>query len=149
LNEEPTRRAVLADITCDSDGKIDQFIDKRDVKNVLELHKLTGEDYLLGIFLVGAYQEILGDLHNLFGDTNTVHVSMAPDGDYSIDHVVAGDTVTDVLKYVSYTREGIIERMRQSVETALRMKRLSLEESRDFLRMFEQGLSGYTYLERE
>lgn len=149
LNEEPTRRAVLADITCDSDGKIDQFIDKRDVKNVLELHQLTGADYLLGIFLVGAYQEILGDLHNLFGDTNTVHVSLAADGDYSIDHVVAGDTVTDVLKYVSYTREGIIERMRQSVETALRTKRLSLEESRDFLRMFELGLSGYTYLERE
>src|SRR2546421_5321721 len=78
LNEEPSRRAVLADITCDSDGKIDNFIDRRDVKHVLELHPLTGEDYHLGIFLVGAYQEILGDLHNLFGDTNTIHVSTLP-----------------------------------------------------------------------
>ena len=98
LNEEPTRRAVLADITCDSDGKIDHFIDLRDVKDVLELHPLNGDDYYLGIFLVGAYQEILGDLHNLFGDTNAVHVSLAPDGGYLIEHVVAGDTVTEVLQ---------------------------------------------------
>ncbi len=150
LNEEPLRRAVLADITCDSDGKIDQFIDKRDVKHVLELHpKEDGQDYYLGIFLVGAYQEILGDLHNLFGDTNTVHVSLGPNASYHINHVVAGDTVTDVLQYVSYTREGLIARTRQAVETALRSKKLSIEESRDFLRLYEQGLSGYTYLERE
>ncbi|MCC6809283.1 MAG: biosynthetic arginine decarboxylase [Deltaproteobacteria bacterium] len=149
LNEEPTRRAVLADITCDSDGKIDQFIDKRDVKAVLELHPFKSADYLLGIFLVGAYQEILGDLHNLFGDTNTVHVSLGPDSTYHIDHVVAGDTVTDVLQYVSYTRDGLIARARQAVEQALRTKKLTFEESRDFLRLYEQGLSGYTYLERE
>ena len=93
---------MLADITCDSDGKIDHFIDRRDVKHVLELHPLNGQDYYLGIFLVGAYQEILGDLHNLFGDTNTVHVSLAAGGGYHIEHVVAGDTVTEVLQYVSY-----------------------------------------------
>ncbi len=148
MAEEPERRAVLADITCDSDGKIDQFIDRRDVKSVLELHQLTGDDYLLGVFLVGAYQEILGDLHNLFGNTNTVHVSLGPEG-YHIDHVVPGDTVNDVLKYVNYTREGVIEKIRHSVENALRNKRMTLEESRRFLRLFELGLSGYTYLERE
>jgi len=149
LQEEPTRRAVLADITCDSDGKIDQFIDRRDVKSVLELHPLTGDDYFLAVFLVGAYQEILGDLHNLFGNTNTVHVSLGPEGTYHIDHVVPGDTVNDVLKYVNYTRDGMIEKMRKSIETALRTKQMTLEQSRHFLRMFELGLSGYTYLERE
>src|SRR6185295_12484720 len=87
LNEEPTRRAVLADITCDSDGKIDHFIDRRDVKNVLELHPVNGQDYYIGVFLVGAYQEILGDLHNLFGDTNTVLVTVGENGEYHIDHV--------------------------------------------------------------
>ncbi len=91
LTEEPTRRAVLADITCDSDGKIDHFIDRRDVKNVLELHPfVSGQEYHLGVFLIGAYQEILGDLHNLFGNTNTVHVSLARGGGYQIEHVVAG-----------------------------------------------------------
>ena len=108
LGEEPTRRAVLADITCDSDGKIDHFIDRRDVKSVLELHPVNGHDYYLGIFLIGAYQEILGDLHNLFGNTNTVHVSLASGGGYQIEHVVTGDTVTDVLRYVSYSREELV-----------------------------------------
>ena len=126
LTEEPTRRAVLADITCDSDGKIDHFIDRRDVKNVLELHPFaTGDDYYLGIFLVGAYQEILGDLHNLFGDTNTVHVSLAPGGGYQIEHVVAGDTVTDVLKYVSYAREDLVARVRRFAELAVRANRMT------------------------
>ena len=98
---------------------------------------------------MGAYQEILGDLHNLFGNTNTVHVSLGAENSYHIDHVVAGDTVTDVLMYVNYTRDGVLEKMRRAVETALRNKKLTLEQSRTFLRMFEQGLSGYTYLERE
>ncbi len=149
LTEEPTRRAVLADITCDSDGKIDHFIDRRDVKNVLELHPLTaGDEYLLGVFLVGAYQEILGDLHNLFGNTNTVHVSLAPGGGYQIEHVVTGDTVTDVLKYVSYAREDLVARVRRFAEQAVRSSGMSLEETRSLLRMYEEGLSGYTYLER-
>ena len=149
LGEEPSRAGVLADITCDSDGKIDQFIDPRDVKHVLELHPLTGDDYYIGIFMVGAYQEILGDLHNLFGDTNTVHVLSAPGGGYHIEHVVAGDTVTDVLKYVGHTREDLTARMRRAAEIALRNRRMTLEETRNLLRIYEQGLSGYTYLERD
>lgn len=149
LNEEPTRRGVLADITCDSDGKIDQFIDAREVKHVLELHPLTEGDYYIGMFMVGAYQEILGDLHNLFGDTNTVHVSQAAGGGYHIEHVITGDTVTDVLKYVGYSKEEMTVRLRRSVEHALRQRRMTLEESRNFLRMYETGLSGYTYLERD
>jgi arginine decarboxylase len=148
LGEEPTRRAVLADITCDSDGKIDHFIDRRDVKAVLELHPVNGHDYYLGIFLIGAYQEILGDLHNLFGNTNTVHVSLADGGGYQIEHVVTGDTVTDVLKYVSYSREELVARVRRFAELAVRANRMSLEETRSMLRMYEEGLAGYTYLER-
>jgi arginine decarboxylase len=149
LGEEPTRRAVLADITCDSDGKIDHFIDRRDVKSVLELHPINnGQDYYLGIFLIGAYQEILGDLHNLFGNTNTVHVSLAAGGGYQIEHVVTGDTVTDVLKYVSYSREELVARVRRFAELAVRANRMSLEETRSMLRMYEEGLAGYTYLER-
>jgi len=149
LGEEPTRRAVLADITCDSDGKIDHFIDRRDVKNVLELHALVpGDEYYLGVFLAGAYQEILGDLHNLFGNTNTVHVGLAPGGGYQIEHVVTGDTVTDVLKYVSYAREDLVARVRRFAELAVRNSGMSLEETRSLLRMYEEGLSGYTYLER-
>jgi arginine decarboxylase len=148
LGEEPTRRAVLADITCDSDGKIDHFIDRRDVKSVLELHPVNGQDYYLGIFLIGAYQEILGDLHNLFGNTNTVHVSLAAGGGYQIEHVVTGDTVTDVLKYVSYSREELVARVRRFAELAVRANRMSLEETRSMLRMYEEGLAGYTYLER-
>jgi arginine decarboxylase len=149
LTEEPTRRAVLADITCDSDGKIDHFIDRRDVKNVLELHPFGGgQEYHLGVFLIGAYQEILGDLHNLFGNTNTVHVSLARGGGYQIEHVVAGDTVTDVLKYVSYAREDLVARVRRFAEMAVRANRMSLDETRSLVRMYEEGLSGYTYLER-
>jgi len=147
-NEAPTRRAILADITCDSDGKIDHFIDRRDVKSVLELHPVNGQDYYLGIFLIGAYQEILGDLHNLFGNTNTVHVSLADGGGYQIEHVVTGDTVTDVLRYVSYSREELVARVRRFAELAVRANRMSLEETRSMLRMYEEGLAGYTYLER-
>jgi arginine decarboxylase len=150
LHEEPTRRAVLADITCDSDGKIEHFIDRRDVKDVLELHPLrSGESYYLGIFLVGAYQEILGDLHNLFGDTNDVQVSLAPGGGYLIERVDPGDTVTEVLKYVSYNKEDLVARLRRSAEVALRAGKLTIEESRRLLRAYEEGLAGYTYLERE
>jgi arginine decarboxylase len=150
LDEEPTTRAVLADITCDSDGKIDHFIDRRDVKHVLELHPHhAGTPYYLGAFLVGAYQEILGDLHNLFGDTNTVHVALDEVGGYKIEGVVTGDTVTDVLKYVRYSRNELVARVRQSAEAALRAKRLTLEESRHLVRRYEEGLSGYTYLEQD
>ncbi len=150
LNEEPTRRATLADITCDSDGKIDSFIDLRDVKHVLELHpKEEGQDYYLGIFLVGAYQEILGDLHNLFGDTNTVHVCLNTDGDYDVKDVVAGDTVSEVLSFVDYSPSDLLGRLRANVEIALRKKLITLEESRALINRFRQGMIGYTYLDKE
>jgi arginine decarboxylase len=150
LLEEPANRAVLADITCDSDGKIDHFIDRRDVKSVLELHPLQPDSpYYLGAFLVGAYQEILGDLHNLFGDTNTVHVSLDAEEGYTIDGVVTGDSVADVLRYVRYNRGDLVARVRQSAEAALRAKRMTLEESRLLVRRYEEGLSGYTYLEQD
>ncbi|MBI5365702.1 MAG: biosynthetic arginine decarboxylase [Planctomycetes bacterium] len=148
LTEEPTRRAVLADITCDSDGAIDRFIDRRDVKPVLELHPLTDHEYHLGIFLVGAYQEILGDLHNLFGDTNALSVTLLPDGGYTVEHVEEGDTVTDVLNYVAWSKNDILARVRRLTEVALRQKRMTLEESRVFVDMYDRGMDGYTYLER-
>ena len=147
--EKPVRNAVLADITCDSDGKIDRFIDLHDVKTTLPLHHMNGQPYHIAIFLVGAYQEILGDLHNLFGDTNTVHVALDLEHGYKISHVVAGDTVTDVLNYVSYNRNDLVARLRQATEIALRKQRLTFEESRQLLRVYEDGLSGYTYLERD
>ncbi len=149
LLEEPTRRAVLADITCDSDGKLDRFIGKRDVKDVLEVHPLRDESYYLGIFLAGAYQEILGDLHNLFGDTNEVSVRIPEGGGYLIEHVVPGDTVTDVLTYVNFKGDELMARLRNAVERALRDGRIALPEARHLLRAYQEGLAGYTYLERE
>jgi arginine decarboxylase len=150
LGDRPTRRGVLADITCDSDGKIDSFIDPRDVKKVLELHAMTnGDPYYLGIFLVGAYQEILGDLHNLFGDTNTVHVSIDENSLYTIEEVFPGDTVTDVLQYVNYSASGLMKKLRQNVEQALRKGLMTLEESRQLIDSYQSGLAGYTYLERD
>lgn len=149
LAEKPTRHGVLADITCDSDGKIEHFIDKREVKDVLELHPLNDEEYYLGIFLVGAYQEILGDLHNLFGDTHAVQVSLAPGGGYLVDHVVEGDSVTEVLHYVAYNKDDLMAKVRRFTESALRGGKITLDESRQILRVYEGGLGGYTYLERE
>lgn len=147
LNEAPSRRAVLGDITCDSDGKVDQFIDLRDVQNTLPLHPFNGEPYYLGGFLLGAYQEILGDLHNLFGDTNAVHVSLDEDGSPSLDAVIKGDTVREVLHYVQYSADELATQMRKDVERALRAGKISLEESKQLLRFYESGLEGYTYLE--
>ena len=146
LNERPTRRGVIADLTCDSDGKIDQFIELRDVKSSLELHPFDGKPYYLGVFLVGAYQEILGDLHNLFGDTNAVHITLDGDG-YRIAHVVEGDSVTEVLGYVQYQKQYLVQRVRQAGEEALRKGLITFEESALLMRRFEEGLSGYTYLE--
>jgi arginine decarboxylase len=148
LLEEPRRRGILADITCDSDGKVDKFIDLRDVKKTIELHdpsKSNGE-YYLASFLVGAYQEILGDLHNLFGDTNSVHVSVAENGNINVETVVKGDTVQQVLSYVQYSSKELIAQMRKDVESALHMKRITLEEAARFLKFYEQGMGAYTYL---
>jgi arginine decarboxylase len=148
LDEKPTARGVLADITCDSDGAIDRFINQgqRDRKPVLELHPYDGGQYFLGAFLVGAYQEILGDLHNLFGDTNAVHVSIDQHGQPSIDEIVQGDSVSDVLRYVQFEPGQLRRAFRQSVEKAVGQSKLTIEESRLLRRFYEQGLTGYTYL---
>lgn len=146
LDEEPTERATLADLTCDSDGKIDQFIDLQATKPVLEVHTLKPDQpYYLGMFLGGAYQEIMGNLHNLFGDTNAVHIKLTPTG-YQIEHVVKGDTMTQVMGYVEYDAEDLIESIRQQTEQALHDKRITIEESQLLLQNYERGLTGYTYL---
>ncbi|MBD2459606.1 biosynthetic arginine decarboxylase [Oscillatoria sp. FACHB-1407] len=164
LDEEPTKRATLADLTCDSDGKIDQFIDLRDVKYVLELHALESKTdgtqkqdaqttptsshkpYYLGLFLGGAYQEIMGNLHNLFGDTNAVHIKLTPKG-YQIEHVVKGDTMREVLGYVQYDSEDLLESIRRQSEQALQEKRITIQESQLLLQNYERSLNRYTYLE--
>lgn len=147
LHTEPTRRAILADLTCDSDGKIDRFIDRRDVKTVLEVHDPTNGPYYLGMFLVGAYQEILGDLHNLFGDTHEVHVSVVPGRKgYRLDSVVEGNSVREVLEYVSYDRKRLVKVLRNRVEAAIEDDRLSPEEGRLLITTYSAGLQGYTYL---
>jgi arginine decarboxylase len=147
LDERPTRHAVLGDITCDSDGKIDQFIDRRDVKRTLPLHTFDGSPYYLGVFLVGAYQEILGDLHNLLGDTHAVHVSLDTNNAVCLDAVIKGDTVKEVLDYVEFDSEVLISKLRADVETAVRCGSVNYEEAGRLLRFYEDGLNGYTYLE--
>ncbi len=146
LNEEPVCRGIFADITCDSDGKIDKFIGCRKMTSVLPLHPVNGQEYYIGAFLVGAYQEILGDLHNLLGDTNAVHVSVDAQGVPSIDEVVEGDTVTEVLQYVQYDTDQLRRNFRRSVEQAVRVGRMSVAEATQLRRFYEQGLTSYTYL---
>lgn len=148
LDEEPTHRAVLADMTCDSDGKIDRFVDVRDVKKSLELHELRpGEDYYLAVFLVGAYQETLGDLHNLFGDTHVVHIGLHEQGGWSIEEYVKGDTAREVLGYMQYAVDRLYPRLVRDCESAVRTGRMTLPESRTLLRFYQNALEGYTYLE--
>ena len=147
LNERPSRAAVLGDVTCDSDGKIDQFIDRRDVKRTLPLHTWQSEPYYLGAFLIGAYQEILGDLHNLFGDTNAVHVSTDERGEVVVDAVIKGDTVREVLDYVEFDSNQLVQRLRDSIEQAVRDGRICDSQAGRFLKFYEEGLGGYTYLE--
>jgi len=149
LDEEPTRRATLVDITCDSDGKIDRFIDEvNDMAPVLPVHELRDEDdYFLAVFLVGAYQETLGDLHNLFGDTNLVHVRSNGEGGWNLEDVVVGDTVAEVLGYLEYDPRALLEAMRRDCELAVRVGRLSVADSREILSSYESGLAGSTYLE--
>ncbi|WP_017305259.1 biosynthetic arginine decarboxylase [Spirulina subsalsa] len=151
LTEEPTERAILADLTCDSDGKINKFIDLRDIKDSLELHPLEWVSnhhptpYYLGMFLVGAYQEIMGNLHNLFGDTNVVHIKMTPQG-YQVESIVKGDTISEVLHYAQYKPDDLIETVRRRTEQALQEHRITLEEAQRLLRNYEHTLSQYTYL---
>ncbi len=147
LNERPTQHAVLGDITCDSDGKIDQFIDRRDVRRTLPLHKFDGTPYFLGAFLIGAYQEILGDLHNLFGDTNTVHVDLSERGEVILEQIVKGDTVHEVLQYVQFNGRDLINRLQKAVEMAVREGRVDNQEAGRLIKFYEEALNGYTYLE--
>jgi len=146
LNEEPTRRGTLQDVTCDSDGKIDQFVGWRKPKPSLELHSFGhGDPYVLGIFLTGAYQEILGDLHNLFGDTNAVHIKLSDTG-YEIGDLVHGDTITEVLNYVQFNTQDLISTFRRKIANA---KGLTRAEANAFIADYIAGLAGYTYLEGE
>jgi arginine decarboxylase len=147
LNERPVHHAVLGDITCDSDGKVERFIDRRDVKRTLQLHTFGGQPYYLGVFLVGAYQEILGDLHNLFGDTNAVHVSTDAQGNLVIEEVVNGDTVREVLRYMQYDPDVLAHRMHAAVESAVRRNCIDEQQAGRIMRFYREGLEGYTYLE--
>jgi arginine decarboxylase len=158
LDEEPSRRGVLADITCDSDGKVDKFPGEGEPQRTLRLHPLLKdgkghgpsgeyEPYYLGVFLTGAYQETLGDLHNLFGDTHTVNVELDKDGEWYLDEVVEGDTVREVLKFVQFDPDQIRRTLRREVEAAIAAKRLTIEEAVRMRRFLDDGLEGYTYLE--
>lgn len=147
LTEEPTVTARLADLTCDSDGIIDRFIDVEDDKHVLEVHEWKrGERYYLGMFLNGAYQEILGDLHNLFGDTNAVHLRLTDDDNYEVRHVIKGDSIAEVLRYVEYIPEDMIEAVRRQAERAVSSGRLTNEQMRTMMAHYESALRSYTYL---
>lgn len=146
LNEEPTQRATLADLTCDSDGKIDRFINWGESKPILELHPLTpSQPYYLGMFLAGAYQEIMGNLHNLFGDTHVVHIKLNPQG-YAVEYVIKGDTMNEVLGYVQYDSEDLVESIRRQTEQALQSQKITIEESQLLLQNYEHSLTQYTYL---
>lgn len=146
LDQEPTSKGILADLTCDSDGKIDRFIDRKDVKDLLELHPLKdNQPYYLGMFLVGAYQEIMGNLHNLFGSTTVAQIKITPQG-YQIEHIVKGDKIKNVLDYVDYDSEDLIEIMRRRTELALKEHRITIDEAQKLLSNYERGLDSYTYL---
>ncbi|MGP8035129.1 MAG: biosynthetic arginine decarboxylase [Steroidobacteraceae bacterium] len=148
LDERPTRTAVLADITCDSDGKIDHFVSLRDVKRTLELHELrSGEKYYMAAFLVGAYQETLGDLHNLFGDTHVVHVRLHDEGGWWIEEIVKGDTANKVLEYMEYDVAELYPALARDCERAIRDGRMTITESQALKRFYESELDGYAYLE--
>jgi len=147
LTERPTRNATLQDITCDSDGKIANFVTNRHISHVLPVHQLKkNEDYYLGVFLVGAYQEILGDMHNLFGDTNAVHISVK-DGKYHIDQIIDGETVEEVLDYVQYNPKRLVRQLEIWVSKSVKAGKITLEEGKEFLSNYRSGLYGYTYLE--
>ena len=147
LNEPLTRSAVLGDISCDSDGKVDQFIDRRDVRRTLPLHPFNGDPYYLATFLVGAYQEILGDLHNLLGDTHAVHVRLNEQGAAVLEAVIRGNTVKEVLDYVQFNARTLLEQLRVDVEQAVLDGHIGYEDSGRLLKFYEDGLYGYTYLE--
>ncbi|MCM1108192.1 MAG: biosynthetic arginine decarboxylase [Clostridium sp.] len=147
LDEKPTRSATLQDISCDSDGKISAYVNHNQQTNYLPLHEIkTGEHYYIGVFLVGAYQEILGNMHNLFGDTNAVHITVDNDH-YTIDQVIDGETVADVLEYVQYDPKKLVRRLEIWVSKAIKEGRINDAEGKEFISNYRAGLYGYTYLE--
>lgn len=149
LDEKPTRTATIQDVTCDSDGKINCFISSHGFSNALPIHPIkNGESYYLGVFLVGAYQEILGDMHNLFGDTNTVHVSVHKGG-YEIEQIIDGETVAEVLDYVQYNPKKLVRNVETWVTRSMKSGKITPEEGREFLSNYRSGLYGYTYLEKD
>ena len=149
LNEKPSRSAILADITCDCDGKIDKFIDLHDVRYTLPVHELkTGEEYYIGVFLVGAYQETLGDLHNLLGDPNILTVKINEDGGYDFVSEKEGDSVSEVLSYVEYDPKALLIQFRETAEKAVREGKITVNDRLKVMQAFENGLRGYTYFER-
>ena len=149
LDEKPTRIATLQDMTCDSDGKLTTFISSNGTSSELPVHPLRpGEPYYIGVFLVGAYQEILGDMHNLFGDTNAVHISCNEDG-YEIDQVIDGETVAEVLDYVQYNPKKLVRNVERWVTESMKQGKITPEEGREFLSNYRSGLYGYTYLEKD
>jgi arginine decarboxylase len=147
LKERPTNYAVLGDVTCDSDGKIERFIDRRDIRRTLPLHPFDEAPYYLGAFLLGAYQEILGDLHNLFGDTNAAHVSLDDEGQVVVENIIRGDTVRQVLDYVQYNCKELIDRLQAAVDAAIREGRIDHKQAGYFVHFYEEAIDGYTYLE--
>ncbi len=148
LDEKPTRTCTIQDITCDSDGKIANFISAQGTSSALPVHTLkAGEPYYLGVFLVGAYQEILGDMHNLFGDTNAVHISVYKDR-YEIDQIIEGETVDEVLDYVQYNPKKLVRNLEAWVTASMKAGSITPEEGRDFISTYRSGLFGYTYLEK-
>ncbi|MBA2727840.1 MAG: biosynthetic arginine decarboxylase [Parachlamydiaceae bacterium] len=146
LNEIPTHQAILADLSCDSDGKICAFINDHSPAAYLKLHEYTGQPYYIGIFMVGAYQEILGGMHNLFGDTNVVHAELDKDGQWELFHLVEGDTIEEVLHYVQFEPEKLIIQLQALIEQSLKAKRISLSESAQIKKKFKEALQSYTYL---
>jgi arginine decarboxylase len=148
LNEKPLNPAIIADTTCDCDGKIDKFIDLYDIKRFLLLHKLkSDQDYIIGVFLIGAYQETLGDLHNLFGDTHAVNISLDENGEVEYKKELTGDSVSDVLSYVEYNPKEILEKIKETAERAVKQKRITALERKTIMDAYENGLQGYTYFE--
>ena len=149
LDERPTRTATIQDVTCDSNGKICNFISNHGINNSLPIHPLkANESYYLGVFLVGAYQEILGDMHNLFGDTTAVHISVYKDR-YEIDQIIDGETVAEVLDYVQYNPKKLVRNVETWVTRSMKSGKITPEEGREFLSNYRSGLYGYTYLEKD
>ena len=149
LNEKPTRTAIIADLTCDCDGKLNKFAHEDGISPTIPLHDFKeDDDYIIGVFLVGSYQETLGDLHNLFGDTNVVSIGITDDGNIEFLHELAGDTISDVLSYVEYQPKEMYSRFRTMAEEAVRDGSITVDQRQGMLKLFEESLRGYTYFEQ-